>query len=186
VPSKITKYLKQVAAFQPLLLVCIHFTGGMPSQGTEICPIMWCNTQTAIRNVIILHGQVLIVIEYQKAQRTTNKAFYVVRALPPAVGKLLFYYLAFVRPFAEYLSHQVSRLDSKQQKSMPCIFSTSSRAPFQADRLTAELKKHSKRTCSAILTVASYQQTVLAIAKLYIATIAQPFNAQRPEHITKI
>ena len=176
-PSRIAKYLQQVIAFQPLLLVCIHFTGGMPGWGTEICPISWCNTRTSIRNVFILHGQVLIVIEYQKAQRTTNKAFYVVRALPPAVGKLLFHYLAFVRPFAEYLSHQVNQLDREQQKGVPYIFATSSRAPFQANQLTAVLKKHSERTCSATLTVASYQQTVLAIAKLYIATIAQPFNA---------
>lgn len=31
VPSKVAKYLKQVTAFQPLLLLCIHFTGGMPT-----------------------------------------------------------------------------------------------------------------------------------------------------------
>lgn len=34
--SKVAKYLQQVRAFQPLLLLCIHFTGGMPGRGTEI------------------------------------------------------------------------------------------------------------------------------------------------------
>ena len=103
-PSQATRYLKQVAAFQPLLLLCIHFTRGMPGRGTEIGTIKWCNTQTAMRNVFVQHGQLLIIIEYQKAQRTTNNAFYVVRALPLAVGQLLFRYLAFVRPFAEALT----------------------------------------------------------------------------------
>ena len=69
---------------------------------------------------------------------------------------------------------------------MPFIFATGSGAPFQANQLTAVMKKHSERTCSTTLTVASYWQTVLAIAKQDIATMAQPFNAQRPEHITKI
>ena len=136
--------------------------------------------------MFVLHGQLLVIIEYQKAQRTTNKAFHVVRALLPAVSQLLFCYLAFVRPFAESLSHQTGQLSSKQSKIAPYIFATGSRAPFQADQLTAVMKKHSKRTYSATLTVASYQQTVLAIAKQYIATIAEPFNAERPEHITKI
>jgi hypothetical protein len=48
------------------------------------------------------------------------------------------------------------------------------------------MKKHSKSTCSAVLTMASYRQVVLAIAKLYIATISQPFDAQHPEHIAEI
>ena len=186
VPSKVTKYLQQVVAFQPLLLLCIHFTGGMPGRGTEIGTIRWCNTRTAMRSVFVQHAMLLIIIEYQKAQRTTNKAFYVVRALPPVVSQLLFRYLAFVRPFAEALSHQATQLQSKQSESVPYIFSTSSGAPFQASQITAALKKHSERTCSAILTVALYRQTVLAIAKQHIATIALPFNAQRPEHINKI
>jgi hypothetical protein len=83
VPSRVAKYLQQVTAFKPLLLLCIHFTGGMPGRGTEIGTIRWCNTQTAIRSVFVQHGQLLIIIEYTKTQRTTHKAFYVVRALPP-------------------------------------------------------------------------------------------------------
>ena len=86
VPSKVAKYLQQVVAFQPLLLLCIHFTGGMPGRGTEIGTIRWCNTRTAMRSVFVQHAMLLIIIEYQKAQRTTNKAFYVVRALPPVVS----------------------------------------------------------------------------------------------------
>ena len=65
-----------------------------------------------MRNVIVQHGQLLIVVEYQKAQRATHNAFHVVRALPPAVGQLLFRYLAFVRPFTEALSHQTNQLGS--------------------------------------------------------------------------
>src|SRR5579871_1432435 len=104
VPSRVVKYLGQVAAFQRALLLCVHFTGGMPGRATEIATIRWCNTRTAMRNVFIQHGRLLIIIEYQKAQRTTHQAFYVVRALPPAVGQLLYSYLAFVRPFAAALA----------------------------------------------------------------------------------
>lgn len=102
----------------------------MPGWGTEIGSIKWYNTQTTMRNVFVLHAQLLIVLEYQKAQYSTNRAFYVVRALLPVVSQLLFQYLAFVRPFAEALSYQVSQLSTSQRKSQPYIFATSSGAPF--------------------------------------------------------
>jgi hypothetical protein len=63
---------------------------------------------------------------------------------------------------------------------------TGSGAPFQATQLTAALKKHSERTCSATLTVASYRQTVLAIAKQHIVPMAQPFDARKPEQISEV
>jgi hypothetical protein len=126
VPSQAAKYLQQVAAFQQQLLLCIHFTGGMPGRGTEIGTMKWCNTRTTMRNVFVLHALLLIVLEYQKAQYSTHRAFYVVRALPPAVSQLLFRYLAFVRPFAEAeaLSHQVDQLGSGQSERAPYIFAT--------------------------------------------------------------
>ena len=109
-----------------------------------------------------------------------------VRALPPVVSQLLFRYLAFVRPFAEALSHQVNQLGSGKPESVPYIFATPSGAPFQTSQMTAALKKHSERTCSATLTVASYRQTVLAIAKQYIVPMAHPFDARKPEQISQI
>jgi hypothetical protein len=66
VPLRLAKYLQQVAAFKPLLLLCIHFTGGMPGRGTEIRTIRRCNTRTSIHSVFVLHRQLLVVIEYQK------------------------------------------------------------------------------------------------------------------------
>ena len=170
VPSRVDKYLRRVSAFQLLLLLCIHFTGGMPGRSIEIGSIKWCNTRTALRNVFMLHGRLLVVLEYQKAQYSTNRAFYVVRALPPLVSQLLFCYLAFVQPFAESLSHQTSKLGSSSSSkeststststsmstTIPYIFATSSGMPFQAPQLTAALKKLSERTCSSTLTAASY------------------------------
>jgi hypothetical protein len=49
VPSNVARYLRQVAMFQPLLLLYIHFTGGMPGRATEIGTIRWCNTKYAER-----------------------------------------------------------------------------------------------------------------------------------------
>jgi hypothetical protein len=196
VPSRVARYLRQVAAFQQQLLLCIHFAGGMPGRGTEIGSLKWCNTPTTMRNVFVLHSLLLIVLEYQKAQYSTNRAFYVVRTLPLAVSQLLFRYLAYVRPFAEALSHQVDQLGrgsgsgsgsgSGQSQSVPYIFATSSGAPFDASQLTATLKRHSERTCSAALTVASYRQTVLAIAKQHIVPMAHGFDARKPEQISEV
>jgi hypothetical protein len=188
VPSRVAKYLRQVAIFQQQLLLCIHFTGGMPGRGTEIGSVKWCNTRTSMRNVFVRHGLLLIILEYQKAQWSHNNAFYVVRALPEVVSHLLFRYLAFVRPFADALSYHSDQLGNgnRQSQRVPYVFTTVSRAPLQTSQLTDALKKHSESTCLATLTIASYRQVVLAIAKKHIVPIAQPFNAKRPEEICLI
>ena len=58
--------------------------------------------------------------------------------------------------------------------------------PFQADQLTTVLKKHSAEHCTATLTVASYRQVVLAIAKRYIAPLGNQIDGQRPEHVSQL
>jgi hypothetical protein len=155
----------------------------MPGRATEVGTIRWCNTRTAMQNVFVQHGQLLVIVEYQKAQRRTQHSFFVVQALPLLVSQLFFNYLAFVQPFAAALSSQINRNPSE---NTPYIFVTKLGVPFQANQLTAALKKHSTEHCIATLTVASYRQVVLAIAKRHIAPLAGQFNGQRPEHTSQL
>jgi hypothetical protein len=98
----------------------------------------------------------------------------VVQALPLLVSQLFFNYLAFVRPFAAALSSQINR---NLFENTPYIFVTKLGVLFQADQLTIVLKKHSAEHCTATLTVASYQQVVLAIAKRYIAPLGSQIDS---------
>jgi hypothetical protein len=96
-------YLDRTQRFLQDLMLLMHLTGGQPARGPELTTIKSQNSTTSARNIFLLHGQMMFVIEYHKARRTTNHAFYVVRYLPDAVGKMLFQYLVYVLPLAELI-----------------------------------------------------------------------------------
>lgn len=84
-----------------------HIMAGLPDRGTETTSIRFRNTKLASRNVFIRDGQVIIivVISYTKARASTNHAFYIVRCLPD-VGVSVLLYLAYIRPFLDFLAGQ--------------------------------------------------------------------------------
>ena len=98
-------YLSRVEELKKQLLVYIHLTRGLPGRGTEVTTIKWCNTRQTMRNIFVCHGQLMVVIEYNKNRASTNNSFYVARILPSLVSQILFQYLAYVRPFCDALVH---------------------------------------------------------------------------------
>jgi hypothetical protein len=101
------EYLARVDALRKQILVCVHFTGGLPGRGTEVTTIKWCNTRQVMRNVFVYNGRLITVLEYNKTRSSTNNSFYIVRVLPLVVSKILFQDIAYVRPFCEALVHQL-------------------------------------------------------------------------------
>ncbi|KAL2196647.1 hypothetical protein P885DRAFT_77767 [Corynascus similis CBS 632.67] len=81
------------------LLALIHLTGGQPSRGTELLCLEHCNGTSTSRGVYIQGGHVFLVSRHTKARTITNREFQVARTLPDVVGRLLYQYLVYVRPF---------------------------------------------------------------------------------------
>jgi hypothetical protein len=106
-------YLARVDVLIKQILVCVHSTGGLPGRGTEVTTIKWCNTRQVMRNIFVYDGRLITVIEYNKTRASTNNSFYIVRVLPLVVSKILFQYIAYVRPFCEALVHQLKLQRSK-------------------------------------------------------------------------
>lgn len=88
--SRCLQYVKSVEALKMKLFYCIHFTSGLPSRGTKIAVIKWCNTRQILRNIFVYYGRLIIVFEYHKTRAMTNNSFYVVRVLPAIVSQMLF------------------------------------------------------------------------------------------------
>jgi hypothetical protein len=181
--SRCAQYIKGVKAFKKKLLLCLHFTGGLPGRGTEVATIKWCNTRQVSRNVFVYHGRLILVLEYHKARAITNNSFYVVRVLPKAVSQILFQYLAYVRPFVEALSHQIQRVEGVEAtiaNSRAYLFAEDGQL-FKTSQLSQAVQQQSQYAGVGHLNFARYRQTALAIAKQHIATIARPFDPDHPE-----
>ena len=146
--SRCVQYIKGVNTFKKKLLLCIHFTGGLPGRGTEVATIKWCNTRQVSRNVFIYHGRLIVVLEYHKARAITNNSFYVVRVLPRLVSQMLFQYLTYVRPFIEALSHQIQRaegVEATAANSRAYLFAQGGQL-FKTSQLSQAVQQQSQNT----------------------------------------
>jgi hypothetical protein len=49
----------------------------------------------------------MIITSYNKARASNNHAFYIVRYLPPGLDTSVFKYLAYIRPFVDFLARRL-------------------------------------------------------------------------------
>jgi hypothetical protein len=70
-------------------------TSSMPARGEELRIIRWANT-VAVQRIMLLFA-------YNKVSTTANHSFYIVRVPCPTVEQALFLYLAYIRPFTDFL-----------------------------------------------------------------------------------
>ncbi len=181
---RLRKYLQLATTFSRLLLVCVHFSGGMPGRAPEVTTIRYQNSRQVMRNVFVYNGRLATITEYQKARSRTNHAFYVVRVLPQLVSKILFQYLAYIRPFTNSLTHEepqprpfvTEHASASSRMDSPLAFPAEKGEPWSSDQMTAAIKEQAQKTCKAPLGIATYRQVIIAIAKRHVANIAKPFN----------
>ena len=171
-------YIQLATKFQRQLLACIHFTGGLPGRGTEITTMKWCNTRHVMRNIFVYHGRLIVITEYTKARYKTNQSFYIVRFLPLSVSRILFQYLVYVRPFMGALEDQAGLAPKEAASLDERSFALTSldRTPLTTTQLSAAIAQRSRAGLGACLTVASYRQSAVAIAKQHLLGLARPFD----------
>ena len=101
------RYLRARDRLVRFLLAGIHLTSGMPARGQELRMIRWADSLASQRNVFVFQGKIVLVFSYNKASTHHNNSFYVVRAPCPAIQNALFVYLAYIRPFCDFLTRQL-------------------------------------------------------------------------------
>jgi superfamily II DNA helicase RecQ len=80
-------------------------TSGAPARGTEINQVIWQNTPINPRNLFLdpVSKLFLIRLAYSKTFSHTGQEKEAVRALPQSLSYLVLAYLAYIRPFEEFL-----------------------------------------------------------------------------------
>lgn len=98
-------YLETSSSWLKGLLALSHMTSGAPARGTEINQVIWQNTPINPRNLFLdpVNHVFLIRLAYSKTFNRNRQAKDAVRALPQSVSFLLLAYLAYIRPFEEFL-----------------------------------------------------------------------------------
>ena len=95
--------------------------GGQVPRATEVLSLEFYNGQSTEHRVYVYNGFIMFVIRHHKAKKSTNKEFTVVRFLPANPGKLLFYYLVYIRKVVAMLRRETSGIrDSTSLLSAHC------------------------------------------------------------------
>ena len=121
----------------------------------------------------------MLVFLYNKAGLESNSSFYIVRFPVPSVQHVLFLYLAYIRPFSDFLARRLRVEDSKATN--PHLFTTyrSSATCFRAKMCVKSLQL-STPFCPIKLNMKLYRQIAISLAKRHIPTLLQPFDSNTP------
>jgi hypothetical protein len=154
----------------------------MPRRGEELRIVRWADTAAVQRNIFIYQGRILLVFSYNKASQNTNNSFFIIRVPCPAVKRYLFLYLAHIRPFSSFLSHQLELL-SATAPTNPHLFTVynSASACFSSPACSKTLEQ-SMVGCPVRLNFQTYQQIAVAVSKKHLPGLTQPFDPNTPNN----
>jgi hypothetical protein len=175
------------------LLPTCHTTGGSPARGPEVNSVKAENPKDFFRNVFVYNGHLCFLTEYHKARSSTNYAFYVARFFPSIVGRMLYTYIVYVRPYVEHLAARVHRQNqndevvpsqsaegTQNQKPQNTYLFTDplkNEAFWDTSILTNALKR-SSRSLDVLFTVRIYRHVAIGIIRKYIALLIDPFQTK--------
>lgn len=178
--EKAMSYLKQYNNMVEVLFSSIHVTSGMPARGEELRVLRWADTAAVQRNMFICQGRILLVFSYNKASQNSNNSFFVVRVPCALVERCLFLYLAYIRPFSDFLSRQL-KLVNTSVPTNPHLF-TAYDTPVScfSSSVCSKLLQQSTPECPILLHFQMYRQIAVAISKKHLPGIVQPFDPHTP------
>ncbi|KAF1343752.1 hypothetical protein EJ07DRAFT_144303, partial [Lizonia empirigonia] len=178
--KRAVEYLKRRDRFVRLLFAGVHLTSGMPARGEELGIIRWADTAAVPRNIFIHKGRVMLVFSYNKASTRSNNSFYIVRVPCPLVERALFVYLAYIRPFSDFLVRQLKLVNATVATNSH-VFTVSDN-PTACFSLAACSKSLQQATpeCPIVLNLQIYRQIAVSISKKQIPLLLQPFNPNTP------
>jgi hypothetical protein len=178
--AKLQRYLRDSDRLVRLLYAAIHMTSGMPARGEELRMIRWADTVTVQRNIFVYKGQIILIFAYNKANTNTNNSFFIVRSPCFIVQKLLFVYLAYIRPFRNFVSRQLGVLSDTPAN--PHLFTTHDNVSgcFSASVCHSCLKRAAPAS-PIRLSTSTYRQIAVSIAKKHLSAMIAPFDPNTPK-----
>jgi hypothetical protein len=174
-------YLKKCNDMVMLLFSSIHVSSGMPARGEELRVLRWADTAAVQRNIFICQGRVLLVFSYNKASQNSNNSFFIVRVPCAIVEKCLFFYLAYIRPFGDFLRRQLKLVNATAPTNPHLFTAYDTPSACFSSAACSKILQQSTPECPMLLHFQIYRQIAVAISKKHLPGIVQPFDANTPK-----
>ncbi|XP_014550613.1 hypothetical protein COCVIDRAFT_42919 [Bipolaris victoriae FI3] len=147
------------------------------SEMTELVMLLaylHCNGPSTSRGICVYSRKMALVFRHGKSRRATNRELIVVRFLSEEAGRLMYYYLVFIRPFACMLYRACLGMDIDST----LLFSSPSSPskPLKTSSLTKILMRQTTLMLGNPLSVKIYRQVSIAITEKHVRQISKPVN----------
>ncbi len=86
----VRQYVSLYRELQRLNMLLIYLHGGSTPRGTDLLAVTHRNTPDARRGVCVYANTIAVISQVNKARRTTNKEFYVVRFLDKYTTRIMY------------------------------------------------------------------------------------------------
>lgn len=94
----VQEFLNACNEANELILVLCHVTGGAPARSTELEQYKLRNSETAVRNLFVQQGLVMLLSKYNKTDVLTGREKPICRYLDKTTSRLVAQFLLLVRP----------------------------------------------------------------------------------------
>ena len=184
------RYLQQVTKFLYHLMLSMQLTWGQSARGTELCTMLWRNSHTSPRNLVIYQGQLMASTQYHKGRTQTKQSQEIARFVPDVVARMVILYLTHVCPLVRLLLRVTGgRLDDWNQNHALFYLpnQTHLHKPRNQQTLLRRIIRESSQGIfgSFGLTTRDYRQVSIAIAKKHLPAQATAANLTEAAHFLK-
>ncbi|KAL0764704.1 hypothetical protein CaCOL14_012794 [Colletotrichum acutatum] len=168
---RVHRYIDDSEALLSALFALVHLTGGQAARGSELASVQYQNGTSTPRGVYVYSGALVLITRHHKTRHTTNNEFQVARFLPDVVGRLLYLYLVYIRPFTSMLTRAC--LCAPGTPGAPILFASPSRpdTPWSTDRLSKELLRATTQFTGQPINTRTYRQLSIAITERHVKQI---------------
>jgi hypothetical protein len=173
----IFSYRAKAEGLDEMLLGGLHTAGGQVPRAPELLGLEIQNGPSTERGVYVWNGFMVYLTRHHKAKRSNNREFYVVRFLPARLGRVMYKYLVYIRPFLDMLQRE---RDTYYKEVVPTrLLFRSGRdldRPWDAARLTAILRKATTEVWGRPVNSQLYRQLTIGITEKHVQEVHKPFN----------
>ncbi|KAK6442737.1 hypothetical protein LTR95_001020 [Oleoguttula sp. CCFEE 5521] len=170
----VRQYVRLYHELQRLNMLQIYLHGGSTPCGTGLLTVAHRNTPDNRRGESVYANTIAIISQVNKARRTTNKEFYVVKFHDKDTARIMYQELTYIRPLCCMLGRTCLGSDIDSPLLFPSLVNPAEAC--KTTELTKVLQEYTQKAPGFPIGCRLFRQITMAITEKHVKSISRPFD----------
>ena len=170
----VRQYVSLHHELQRLIMLLVYLHGGSVPRGTDLLAVAHRNSPDNRRGVCIYADTIAIISQVNKARRTTNKEFYVVRFPDNDTTRIMYQELTYIRRFCCMLGRTCLESGIDSPLLFPSVVNPAE--PCKTAELTKVLQEYTQKALGFRIGCRLFRQITIAITEKHVKSLSRPFD----------